>query len=74
LRKGQGLSRSRLAFVADLDDYLVAAIERGEHDPSYDSLLSLAEALDETPTALIARAARVSEHFADARACPEKTS
>ncbi len=56
LRKERGLSRPRLAMVAGLDEDLLDAIEQGLHDPAYDVLLTLADALGVTPGALFVRA------------------
>lgn len=51
-----GLSQEGLALSAGLDRTYVGGVERGERNPSYASLLRLAEALDVPGSRLLERA------------------
>ena len=56
LREARGVSQERLASLAGLERTALVLIERGEHDPSFDELRSLARALDLPVSALVAAA------------------
>jgi transcriptional regulator with XRE-family HTH domain len=49
LRKKQGLSQEDLADRAGLHPTYVGGVERGERNPSFESILKIAEALDVSP-------------------------
>jgi transcriptional regulator with XRE-family HTH domain len=58
LRAERGLSQERLALESGLDRTYVGGIERGERNPSYSSLLRLADALGVRLSELITHAER----------------
>lgn len=60
VREERGMASSHLAVTAGIDVDLIAAIERGEHDPHYDVLIALADGLDITTAALFNRADTLS--------------
>ena len=45
LRKEKGISQEKLASGAGIERSYMGAIERGERNPSYDKLVSIAKAL-----------------------------
>jgi transcriptional regulator with XRE-family HTH domain len=53
LRRERGLSQEKLALAAQLNRTFVWRIERGEQNPSLDSLFRLAEALGLDPEDLV---------------------
>ena len=53
LRRERGLSQEKLALAAELNRTFVWRIERGEQNPSLDSLFRLAEALGVAPEDLV---------------------
>lgn len=55
-RLAQGLSQEALGLESGLDRTYVGGIERGERNPSYQSLLSLTRALGVSASEVIARA------------------
>lgn len=55
-RSQASLSQEQLALRCGLDRTYVGGIERGERNPSYASLLRVADALDVPLSALVARA------------------
>lgn len=59
-RRLRRFSQEELAARAGMDRTFVGGIERGEENPSFDKLLRLAEALDVSPSKLIAEADRHS--------------
>lgn len=59
LRERQGVSQEELASRARLHRTYVGGIERGERNPSFASLLRLAEVLDINASELVARSERV---------------
>lgn len=46
LRKAQKLSRERFAEMADMSDYFLGEIERGEKKASIDTLFKICEVLE----------------------------
>lgn len=52
LRTAKGWSQQVLAGEADLSLRYLAGVERGEENPSLETLIAIAEALDEPPGAL----------------------
>lgn len=53
LRKKQKLSQEKLAFQSNLDRTYISMLERGVHQPTLNSLLSLAKALDMKASELV---------------------
>ena len=60
IRHERGLSQERLADESDLDRTLVGKVERGEGNPSFESLLKIAAALGVRPSTLFERFERNS--------------
>lgn len=58
LRTKKGLTQEALAHEADLDRTYIGMLERGERQPTLDTLFSLARALKEKPSEIIARMER----------------
>jgi XRE family transcriptional regulator, regulator of sulfur utilization len=56
LRAERGLSQEQLADVAHLHITHIGGIERGTSNPSFETLLKLARALEITPGALLTAA------------------
>lgn len=54
-RHSRGLSQEELALESGLDRAYVGGIERGERNPTVESLLKLAAALDAPASELLAR-------------------
>ena len=52
LRKQKGISQETLADKAGIERSYMGAIERGERNPSYDKLVSIARALNVSPAEL----------------------
>ena len=52
LRTAKSWSQQVLAGEADLSLRYLAGVERGEENPSLETLIAIAEALDEQPSAL----------------------
>lgn len=59
LRRECGLSQEKLALAAELNRTFVWRIERGEQNPSLDSLFRLAKALELDPEDLITETKRM---------------
>lgn len=55
LRKEIGISQEQLGWRCDLDRTYISGIERGERNPTIQSIWLIAEGLDEPPSLLIAR-------------------
>ena len=53
VRSEAGLSQEELAHVADLDRSYVGHIERGAINPTLDTIMRLAAAVDEDPGVLV---------------------
>jgi transcriptional regulator with XRE-family HTH domain len=58
-REARGYSQEQLSLDTGLDRTYVGGIERGERNPSYTSLLRLAEGLEIRASELVARAERI---------------
>jgi transcriptional regulator with XRE-family HTH domain len=58
-RQARGLSQEELALKSELDRTYVGGIERGERNPSYESLLRLTEGLGAKASEVVARAERL---------------
>lgn len=52
-RKKQKMSQEKLAFQSNLDRTYISMLERGVHQPTLNSLLSLAEALNMKASELV---------------------
>jgi transcriptional regulator with XRE-family HTH domain len=59
LRAGAGASQGQLAERAGIHRLYLGGVERGERNPSLETLVRLARALDVSVSELIARAERV---------------
>lgn len=55
-REAKGLSQEALGFESGLDRTYVGGLERGERNPSIESLLKLCGALDVTLASVVAKA------------------
>lgn len=53
LREKKGITQEKLAFDADLNRAYIGYIERGERNPSTDTLVKIARALNVSPKDLI---------------------
>lgn len=53
LRKQKGISQEALADEAGIERSYMGAIERGERNPSYDKLISIAKALNISLSVLV---------------------
>ena len=53
IRKKQKMSQEKLAFQSNLDRTYISMLERGIHQPTLNSLLSLAKALDMKTSELV---------------------
>ncbi|NOU82696.1 helix-turn-helix domain-containing protein [Paenibacillus sp. LMG 31459] len=53
IRKKQKMSQENLAFQSNLDRTYISMLERGVHQPTLNSLLSLAEALNMKASELV---------------------
>jgi DNA-binding XRE family transcriptional regulator len=56
MREEQGLSGKQLALAADIPHWRVTAIEEGRLDPTFETLLGLAEAMNISAAAIFQRA------------------
>ena len=59
-RKQRELSQEALADISGLHRTYVGGVERGERNPTYTSIVRLAEALDVRPATLVDRADQLS--------------
>jgi transcriptional regulator with XRE-family HTH domain len=55
IRTKRGLSQEELGLEAGLDRSYVGGVERGERNPSYGSLLKIADALGVSVSEIVAR-------------------
>lgn len=53
IRKKQKMSQEKLAFQSNLDRTYISMLERGVHQPTLNTLLSLAEALNMKASELV---------------------
>ena len=56
-RERAGLSQEGLANAADLDRTFIGMLERGQRQPTLDSVFRIADALKVAPSTLVARTA-----------------
>jgi len=54
-RKQRSMSQEELAFESDLDRTFISHVETGRKQPSLSTIISLAHALNETPSVLLRR-------------------
>jgi len=54
-RKDASISQQKLAEIAGLDRTYISLLERGERQPTLETLVALANALEEAPEALLKR-------------------
>jgi len=54
LRKARGLSQEQLGLDADIQRKFISKIETGVSEPSVTTLFALGEALNETPSSILA--------------------
>jgi XRE family transcriptional regulator, regulator of sulfur utilization len=59
LREERGLSQEAAALSCGIDRSYFGKIERGEKNPTLDTLRKIADAFDTQPSALLARAERL---------------
>ena len=55
LRKKRGFTQEELAHRANLDRTYIGMLERGERQPTLDTLFALAKALKERPSSIVAK-------------------
>jgi transcriptional regulator with XRE-family HTH domain len=65
LREEQGLDGDQLAEKAALQKWRLTAIEEGRHDPTFDTLVKLADALGIGTGEIAERAKAIEEEGAD---------
>lgn len=58
LRAGRGLSQEQLGYDSGLHRTYIGGIERGERNPSLANILRIAEALEVSPSELLAATER----------------
>jgi transcriptional regulator with XRE-family HTH domain len=59
LRRKAGLSQEALAGAADVDRTYVSLLERGQRQPTLETLFRLAGALDASPSTMVSRTAAI---------------
>jgi len=59
LRKERGLSQEAAALACEVDRAYFGKIERGEKNPTFDTIWKLTDGLDTTPSELLARTERL---------------
>ena len=66
LRRDRGLSQEQLALESGLDRTYVGGVERGERNPTLESLRKLATGLGMRPSQVLSQAERLKEWPQDA--------
>ncbi len=66
-REERGLNASDLSTVAGIDETVLVAVENGQHDPDFDLLLRLADAMNTRVSAFVLKAEDLARAEAEDR-------